>query len=243
MADLITDPPPESQLRSPSRNSDPGTIDPPKPFDPFGGPVLTAESQLRSEPATPESQLRSGPDNATARLRAFEDETCGVDAVRIHGHIERGSGSHYQTKLTHEQRMQHVALQKLIEAEQKVSETSVALATARVAHEDAKLVVEHATRAADAKTKRGAPPPPSQAGNWDGPTIKDYVAAGYSAKTYPPAGYAARSTPEEIASAVAEEKKADDKRIADDKAADEKLKSEQEQKRKSETSSGSKLNA
>ena len=27
----------------------------------------------------------------------------------------------------------------------------------------------------------------------DGPTLKEYVAAGYSADTYPPAGYAARA--------------------------------------------------
>ncbi|TIW49062.1 MAG: hypothetical protein E5V72_07085 [Mesorhizobium sp.] len=36
----------------------------------------------------------------------------------------------------------------------------------------------------------------------DGPTIAEYVAAGYSASDYPPHGYASRSTPEEIADAV-----------------------------------------
>lgn len=41
----------------------------------------------------------------------------------------------------------------------------------------------------------------------DGPTIADYVAAGYKASSYPPHGYVARSTPEEIA--VAAENAAD----------------------------------
>ncbi|MBX5238629.1 hypothetical protein [Rhizobium sp. NLR22b] len=37
----------------------------------------------------------------------------------------------------------------------------------------------------------------------DGPTVEEYVAAGYSASVYPPKGYASRSTPEEIAAAIA----------------------------------------
>lgn len=36
----------------------------------------------------------------------------------------------------------------------------------------------------------------------DGPTVADYVAAGYQASAYPPQGYASRSTAEEIATAV-----------------------------------------
>lgn len=39
----------------------------------------------------------------------------------------------------------------------------------------------------------------------DGPTVAEFVAAGYSASNYPPEGYASRSTPEEIAAAVAEQ--------------------------------------
>lgn len=39
----------------------------------------------------------------------------------------------------------------------------------------------------------------------DGPTIAEYVSAGYLASNYPPNGYASRSTPEEIAAAVAAE--------------------------------------
>lgn len=36
----------------------------------------------------------------------------------------------------------------------------------------------------------------------DGPTVSEYVAAGYPAKNYPPAGYASRSTVDEIAEAI-----------------------------------------
>lgn len=43
----------------------------------------------------------------------------------------------------------------------------------------------------------------------DGPTIADYVAAGYKASSYPPHGYVSRSTSEEIAVAVAAETAAD----------------------------------
>ncbi|EHK56908.1 hypothetical protein [Allomesorhizobium alhagi] len=39
----------------------------------------------------------------------------------------------------------------------------------------------------------------------DGPTIAEYVAAGYPASKYPPEGYASRSTPEEIEAAVTAE--------------------------------------
>lgn len=36
----------------------------------------------------------------------------------------------------------------------------------------------------------------------DGPTVAEYVAAGYPARNYPPAGYASRSTADEIAEAI-----------------------------------------
>jgi hypothetical protein len=42
----------------------------------------------------------------------------------------------------------------------------------------------------------------------DGPTVAEYVKAGYSAKTYPPAGYAGKSTAEEVAEAVKAEEAA-----------------------------------
>jgi hypothetical protein len=42
----------------------------------------------------------------------------------------------------------------------------------------------------------------------DGPTISEYVSAGYPATGYPPQGYASRSTAKEIAAAVKAEAKA-----------------------------------
>jgi hypothetical protein len=121
-----------------------------------------AEQNKTSSPfigSPSEVAAETPPDNATTRLRAFEDDTLGEDAVRIHGRIERGSGSHYQTKLTHEQRMQHVALEKMIEAEQKVADTSVALENAKIAHEAAKKHVEACeadSKKADAERDRKA---------------------------------------------------------------------------------------
>lgn len=56
----------------------------------------------------------------------------------------------------------------------------------------------------------------------DGPTIAEFVAAGYPAANYPPAGYEPNSTAEEIAAAVAAEAptktKPADKSAGDDKA-------------------------
>jgi hypothetical protein len=52
----------------------------------------------------------------------------------------------------------------------------------------------------------------------DGPTVAEYVAAGYKASAYPPQSYAPRSAPEEIAAAVAAEKAADEAAKAADKA-------------------------
>jgi hypothetical protein len=45
----------------------------------------------------------------------------------------------------------------------------------------------------------------------DGPTIKEYVAAGYKAKNYPPHGYASKSTQEEIDIAIKAETEAEAK--------------------------------
>jgi hypothetical protein len=53
-----------------------------------------------------------------------------------------------------------------------------------------------------------------------GPTVAEYVAAGYSAENYPPAGYESRSTPEEIAVAIDAQKVAAEKAAAEKVAAD-----------------------
>lgn len=54
----------------------------------------------------------------------------------------------------------------------------------------------------------------------DGPTIAEFVSAGYAASAYPPKGYASRSTPEEIAAAVKAEEEAKAKAEAEKAAQD-----------------------
>lgn len=44
----------------------------------------------------------------------------------------------------------------------------------------------------------------------DGPTVAEFVDAGYQASGYPPAGYASRSSWAEISAAIADQKKAED---------------------------------
>lgn len=94
----------------------------------------------------PEPEVLDEPVRLTAkeRLRAYEDEVLGEKAVRISGHIERGSGSHFQTKMTDDQRAHHAALERLVEAEQKLADAGAALASAEAAH-----------RAAEAHVARG----------------------------------------------------------------------------------------
>jgi hypothetical protein len=68
----------------------------------------------------------------------------------------------------------------------------------------------------------------------DGPTVAEYVSAGYLASNYPPRGYASRSTAEEIAAAVAAEKAAE-KQAAKDRADEEaRLKAEAEERAKAD---------
>ena len=45
--------------------------------------------------------------------------------------------------------------------------------------------------------------PKAEALNANGPTVEEYVAAGYRAVNYPPSGYASRSTTEDIEAAIA----------------------------------------
>ena len=47
-------------------------------------------------------------------------------------------------------------------------------------------------------------------GQKEGPTVEEYVAAGYRAEDYPPQGYESRSTQEEIAAAIEAQKAADE---------------------------------
>jgi hypothetical protein len=121
-------------------------------------PRIDSAPILPPEHAPPEPEIAAEPEPETAktRLRNFEDDVLGEDAVRISGQIEKGHGSHFKTKMTHEQRVQHGALEKLVEAEQKVADTSAALAKAEADHEAAEKHVaacEESSAAADAARK------------------------------------------------------------------------------------------
>jgi len=70
----------------------------------------------------------------------------------------------------------------------------------------ARLDSHRAQQFIDAGTAERVPegaPAPKTALRDDGPTVQEFVDAGYLAVNYPPTGYTSKSTPEEIAAAVA----------------------------------------
>lgn len=115
-----------------------------------------AAADRKIAPENPEAEtfVDEPKPSARQRLRAFEDEVLGEKAVRISGNVERGSGSHFQTKMTDEQRAHHAALERLLEAEQKLADASAVLAKAEADHHAAELVVERGEEAADASDQR-----------------------------------------------------------------------------------------
>ena len=86
-------------------------------------------------------------------------------------------------------------------------------------------------------------PPMIEGAGGPGPTIAEWVDAGYLAKNYPPRGYASRSTAEEIAAAIAkqdaEHEAAADALAAKQAAAKAKADEEAAAKMKSEAGDGS----
>lgn len=79
--------------------------------------------------------------DAKQRLRDYEDEILGPGAVRINGRIERGSGSPFQLMKPFQQE-HYASLERLVEAEQKLSDAKAALAVAQRAHDDALAAVQ-----------------------------------------------------------------------------------------------------
>jgi hypothetical protein len=102
-----------------------------------------AETERNLDPPTHEPVVESEHTPATARLRAFEDEHFGPDAVRIGGEIERGSGSPFAA-LNDKERAHYAALEKLVVAEQKRSDSAAAVAQAEADHAAAMAAVEQA---------------------------------------------------------------------------------------------------
>lgn len=101
------------------------------PIDPPKDPPPAAEPEVADE----------APLNAGQRLRAFEDEVFGKDVPRINGQIERGHGSMF-ARLTPEQKIHHVALERLVKTEAKVADASADLAKAEADHAAAMAAVD-----------------------------------------------------------------------------------------------------
>lgn len=95
-------------------------------------------------PAHEPPAVEAEPTGAVERLRAFEDEHLGKDAVRLHGRVERGSGSRYQNPkvMTPELRRQHAALDHLVTSEQHLAEAHTKLLQAEADHETALAACE-----------------------------------------------------------------------------------------------------
>lgn len=88
------------------------------------------------DPHAQEIMPTADPVTARQKLRAFEDEHFGKDAVRVNGEIERGHGSPFADMDQHEHR-QYAALELLIAAEQRLADSTTALAVAEAEHEAA----------------------------------------------------------------------------------------------------------
>lgn len=90
-------------------------------------------------PAKPDPETKpepAAPLTAKDRLRAFEDEHFGPDAVRVNGEIERGHGSPF-AEMDERQHRQYAAIELLIAAEQRLADSTAALASAEAEHEAA----------------------------------------------------------------------------------------------------------
>lgn len=103
-----------------------GTAEQAKPFEP------TAKIEPVKEPE---------PVDAKTKLRDFEDAKLGDDAVRIEGKIEKGHGSKF-SNLSHAEKAEHAALEKVVEAERHLSEATAKLGVAQAHHAEAKAAVD-----------------------------------------------------------------------------------------------------
>lgn len=81
--------------------------------------------------------------SAAIHLRQFEDQHFGPDAVRIGGQIERGSGSRFSL-LPPARRREYVAIERLVEAEQRLTVAAADLAAAQAQHDAAVAAVDAA---------------------------------------------------------------------------------------------------
>lgn len=105
------------------------------------GANLTEQGKL--DGGGPATQVSDPPREVPAaeRLRTFEDDHLGKEAVRINGCIERGYGSPFAA-LSPEKKRQYGALEKLVEAEQKLADAHTKLIQAEADHEAALAAAE-----------------------------------------------------------------------------------------------------
>jgi hypothetical protein len=124
--------------------TDTTVIDPAAPIvDPAPEPVV-AETKPADPVTSPFKPFTPhAPVTAKDRLRAFEDKNFGKDVPRIGGAIERGHGSPFKA-MPAEKQAEYAAIEKIVEAEQKVADASAELETSK-----ANLVA--ATKLADAR--------------------------------------------------------------------------------------------
>lgn len=71
--------------------------------------------------------------DAHEMLRAFEDAHLGKDAPRPDGKIERGYGSQF-ARMDASKKSEHAALERLVKAEQGLTEAKAALTKAHAEH-------------------------------------------------------------------------------------------------------------
>lgn len=102
---------------------------------------LEHEQQLQADAEAFHADEAAEKLSSAELLRAFEDDKLGADAVRINGQIERGHGSKFRD-LTEQDQAHHAALEKLVDAEQKLVDATTAHQLAEEAYEAAVAAVE-----------------------------------------------------------------------------------------------------
>lgn len=91
---------------------------------------------MAKKPATTDEDTKPARTTAAMRLRAFEDGRLGKDAVRIDGMVERGVGSPF-ARMSDDDKRKHAAIERFVEAEQKLDDARDALVAAEQAHQAA----------------------------------------------------------------------------------------------------------
>jgi hypothetical protein len=97
-------------------------------------------------PVIPADPIPDAPEaiDAKTRLREFEDEAFAdskIEVVRIGDRLERGNGSAFAALPDHV-KAKHAALERLVDAEQKLADANAAVAVAQSEYDAALTAVE-----------------------------------------------------------------------------------------------------